>query len=193
MQIDRPQPKQPRPADAQKVFSGVIYDVYQWQQQVFDGSKQTFETLARADTVNVIAVTSQQKIVLTKQEQPGKAPFIGMLGGRADKGEQILAAAKRELLEESGLASDQWSLLMSQQVLTKIDWAVFTFVARDVYQLSSQKLDAGEKIELIEYSWDEFVEVVTNPDYYDVEIINLFLRAKLDPMKMAELKQQILG
>ena len=49
------------PKEAKKVFSGVIYDVYQWPQEMFDGSMQTFEMLGRPDTVKILAVLSEEE------------------------------------------------------------------------------------------------------------------------------------
>ncbi len=37
------------PPNAKRVFKGIIFDVYQWQQKMFDGSKETFEMLKRAN------------------------------------------------------------------------------------------------------------------------------------------------
>jgi len=102
MEIKRPPNKQPIPEYAKCVFNGIIFDVYQWQQKQFDGTTATFEKLKRPDTVMLLPVTNDKKIVITEQEQPGKQPFIGSIGGRVDPGEDILTAAKRELLEESG-------------------------------------------------------------------------------------------
>ncbi len=48
------------------------------------------------------------RIILTEQEQPGKEPFIAACGGRVDEGEEILTAAKRELLEESGYEAKEF-------------------------------------------------------------------------------------
>lgn len=191
--ITRPEPLQKLPNGVEKVFEGVIFDVYQWEQEQFDGSKKTFELLKRPDTVIVIAVTDDKKIIVSKQEQPGKAPFIGMLGGRVDEGEDPLAAAKRELLEESGMTSDDWSVLNAQQVTSKIDWVIYTFIARGVKRIKEQNLDSGEKISLQEMVWDEFVSLVSHEDFRDIELSNLFLRAQLDPQLLAKLKHQILG
>lgn len=193
MKITRPHPKQKMSADAKKVFDGIIFDVYQWQQQLYDGNTATFEMLKRADTVNIIAVTPEKRIVLTKQTQPAKDPFVGMLGGRVDQGELPWDAAKRELLEESGMVSDDWELLVSQQIATKIDWAIFTFIARDCRIEKDQELDGGEKIELMFVEWDQFVEEVTKRGFLDQELSMEFLRAKLDPGLMAKYKKQILG
>jgi ADP-ribose pyrophosphatase len=44
------------PPHASKVFSGIIFDVYQWDQQLFNGKIATFEALTRSSTVIVIPV-----------------------------------------------------------------------------------------------------------------------------------------
>lgn len=191
--INRPEPLQKLPQSAKRVFKGIIFDVYQWKQEQFDGTKRTFEMLRRPDTVIVIAVTEDKKIIVIKQEQPGKAVFIGMLGGRVDEGEDPLSAAKRELLEESGMTSDNWSVLDAQQVTSKIDWVIYTFIARGVKRIKVQKLDSGEKISLQEMTWEEFVSLVSREDFLDIGLSNLFLRAQLDPQVLAKLKHQILG
>src|SRR3989338_5132089 len=98
MEINRPKSKQPIPENAKKVFDGVLFDVYQWEQKLFDGTKTVFEKLKRPDTVVVFPVLDDGKIILTEQKQPGKELFIGATGGRIDDGEDILEAAKRELL-----------------------------------------------------------------------------------------------
>lgn len=40
------------PPNAQRVFSGKIFDVYQWPQPLFDGSIATFEVAKRLDFQN---------------------------------------------------------------------------------------------------------------------------------------------
>ncbi len=44
------------PTHAHKVFSGVIFDIYQWDQELFNGKVATFEALRRSSTVMVVAV-----------------------------------------------------------------------------------------------------------------------------------------
>ena len=98
------------PPEAKCVFKGIIFDVYQWEQKMFDGSTATFEMLKRPNTLQVIAA-DENYIYLGQEEQPGKGPFFSLFGGRQEPGEDPLAGAKRELLEESGLAADDWELL----------------------------------------------------------------------------------
>ena len=110
MNIIRPKSRQPIPEHAQRVFKGVIFDVYQWKEKMYDGTKRTFEKLKRADTVTVFSVLPDGKIILTEQEQPGTdEPFIAAMGGRIDEGEEVLSAAKRELLGQGGVYAGLWS------------------------------------------------------------------------------------
>ncbi len=146
MEIIRPKSKQPIPAHARKVFSGKVFDVYQWEQKLFDGSSAVFEKLKRADTVVVFPVLPDGNVLLTEQEHPGKEPFIGATGGGMEFGEDVLAAAKRELLEESGYTADRFMLWDAQHPMSKIDWVVYTFIAKGLKKISDPNPDPGEKI-----------------------------------------------
>lgn len=191
MNIERPKSKQPIPENAKKVFKGVIFDAYQWEQEMYDGTKEVFEKLKRPDTVVVFAVLPDGKIILTEQEQPGKKPFIGATGGRIDEGEDVLSAAKRELLEESGYEAEEFILWDSQHPISKIDWVVYTFIAKGLRKVSDLHLDAGEKIKLLPVTFDKLIDIVTNghQDFYEKEVIVKFFEAKLDSKKMEELKE----
>jgi 8-oxo-dGTP pyrophosphatase MutT (NUDIX family) len=188
MKIDRPKSKQPIPDNAKKVFGGVLFDVYQWEQELFDGTKTLFEKLKRPDTVVVFPVLDDGKIILTEQEQPGKEPFIGATGGRVDEGEDILEAAKRELLEESGYEASEFILWDAQHPTSKIDWVVYTFIAKGLKKVADMNLDAGEKIKLKFVDLDEFIEIAINKNFVEKEIIPKLYEAKLYPEKKEELK-----
>ena len=195
MKIERPKSKQSLPEDAKRVFKGVIFDVYQWEQKLYDGTMATFEKLKRPDSALIIPVTEEGKIIMSRQEQPGKEPFMGMLGGRVDDGEEILEAAKRELMEEAGYEAREYVLLDSFQPVSKIEWVVYVLVAKGCHKVAEQNLEGGEKIELKFVSFDELVELVTNETdsrFADSELKVKFLGAKLNPNKMAELKKLIM-
>lgn len=66
------------PLNARRVFKGIIFDVYQWEQKMFDGSFKTFEMLKRLNTVEIIAIQNN-KILLSKQSQPNKENFYSLL------------------------------------------------------------------------------------------------------------------
>ena len=143
------------PGNAKLAFSGKIFDVYQWPQKLFDGTTETFEMLRRKDTVKTIAIKGD-KIIITRQKQPRKSWFYDVPGGRNDVSEENeLAAARRELLEETGMSFRTWRLVEVHQPLMKIDWLVYTFLATDFDSQIAQNLDGGELIEVQEVSFDE--------------------------------------
>ena len=188
MHIPRPTSKQPIPDHAKKVFEGVIFDVYQWEQELFNGSKTLFEKLKRPDTVVVFPVLDDGKILLTEQEQPGKKSFIGATGGRVDQGEDILTAAKRELLEESGYEAAEFILWDSQHPTSKIDWVVYTFIAKGLKKVADMNLDGGEKITLKPVTFDEFIDMAINKNFAEKEILAKLFEAQLFPEKKEELR-----
>ena len=157
---------------------------------MFDGSTATFERIKRHDSVNVIPVTDSGKLVLTKQEQPGGLSFVGMLGGVIDEGEGPLDAARRELREESGYVAKEFTFWDAVQPGgDKMDWVVYTFIAKGLEMEGEMQLDAGEKIELIEVTFDEFVELVSDEDYRDKEIALRIFRLTRDSEKMEETRK----
>src|SRR5690242_8634750 len=87
MEIKRPESGQPIPEHAKRVFEGDIFDVWQWEQELYDGSSKIFEKLKRDDTVTVAASTPERKLMLLKDEQPGREPVLTFPGGRMDEGE----------------------------------------------------------------------------------------------------------
>jgi ADP-ribose pyrophosphatase len=192
MDVSRPLSKQPIPSNAKKVFTGKLFDVYQWEQELFNGEKIIFEKLKRPDTVNVIPVMENGSIVISQQEQPGTEPFMGCLGGRIDKGENPLEAARRELLEEAGLQAKEWILWDSRQLIDKIDWAIYTYVAKGCQKVQEQSVESGEKIKIKYISLNEFTKLAEQKDFRDVEIALKLFQTVHDPLKLEEMKKILL-
>lgn len=197
------------PEEAEKVFQGKIWTVYQWPQKMFDGSFETFEMLRRADTVKIIPVVTaaearelgfatevtddgggengiadmngEMRLIVTKQEQPRKDCFYDYPGGRMDEEDaDELAAAKRELLEETGLSFRNWKLIKVEQPFSKIDWLVYTFLATGLEGHVSQNLDAGEKIEVEATSFEEVRRLMESGEARYMRFKELSERVRLE-------------
>ncbi|MFM2414767.1 MAG: hypothetical protein RI911_460 [Candidatus Parcubacteria bacterium] len=155
------------PEQAKKVFSGVMFDVFQWEQRMFDGTAATFERVKRPDTVQLIAVTEDKKIILLKEQQPDMSEaMMSIPGGRMDKeGESPEAAAKRELLEETGYQAASIQLWFSERPVSKLEWTVYTFIAKGCTQVTKPSLDPGERIEMQLLTFDEFLLLMQRDDY----------------------------
>lgn len=179
------------PSHAKKVFQGIIFSVYQWEQKMYDGSIATFEVLKRTGTIQIIP-TVGDKILLSHEEQPTKPRSYTLLGGRQEEEEEPLIAAKRELLEETGMESDDWELLKVYHKEGKIDWDVYLFAARNCRKVAEPNLDAGERIDVVEVSWEEFLEKVSSERFWGQIIANDILRMRLDQKKLDSFKKNLL-
>lgn len=189
MNIQPLKSKQPIPDHAKKVFTGKIFDVYQWDQTMYDGTTTVFEKLKRPDTVVVFPVLDDGTILLTEQEQPGREAFIDAPSGRVDEGEDILEAAKRELIEETGYEAVEYILWKAVSPVTKIDWVCYTFIAKGCKKVNDQAVDSGEKITLLPVTFDELLKISRDSRFRAQESIKDFLEAQIDKDKYEELKE----
>ena len=191
--IERPESLQKMPPEAKKVFQGEIFDVYQWEQELFDGSKAVFEKLKRADTIAVVPILPDNRILLIDDEQPGRAAILTFPAGRVETGEEPLAAAKRELLEETGYSSHSWELWKAYQPATKIDWAIFLFIARGCIKTTEVKLDAGERITVREVSFDELITLTRDPRFMGEDTKLELTEAKYNAEARKSLEKKFFG
>lgn len=187
--MEYPKSLQPLPDHAKKVFEGVLFTVWQWEQKMFDGSVATFEKVSRNSSVGIFPVTKDKKIILTVQEQPGIKQFMSLVGGVVDPGEEIVACAHRELMEEVGATAKRMDFWYSIQPVTKVEWPIYLFVSRECEIVAPIKLDAGEKILTKLVTWDEFLEIICLEEFRDVETALMILRLQKDPKKFKELER----
>lgn len=190
--MEYPKSSQPLPQHAKKVFEGVLFSVWQWEQKMFDGSTPTFEKVSRRYSVGIFPVTKDKKIILTVQEQPGIDRFVSLVGGVVDPEEDIVDCAHRELMEEVGATATNMDFWYSVQPVTKVEWPIYMFVARNCEIVAPVNLDAGEKISVKLVDWSEFLEIIQSEEFRDEEVALKVLRLKQDPVKFKELEEYLL-
>lgn len=177
------------PEKAQKVFDGVIFDVYQWEQELYDGSKTTFEKAARSDTVVVFPILDDGRILLIEDEQPVQKKLLTAVAGRVDPGETPDEAVRREMLEETGYAADRYELISEVQPILKVDWTVYTYIARGCKKVKEPDPGPGEIITPKPMTLDELLDAGIGRDLAGGEFRIMLLEAKLDPGKMSALRK----
>ncbi len=178
------------PKDAKRVFKGIIFEVYHYPQKLFDGSTSTFEILKRKNTVEIIPIKNN-KIIVCEQQQPGTKLLRSLPGGRQEETEQPLQAAKRELLEETGLVSENWELFRIYEPSHKIIYKDYIFIARNCHKKMSQTLDPGEKVTLKEVSFKEFLNFTASENFWGTLFANDVFRIRSDRKKLKEFKSII--
>lgn len=115
-----------------------------------NGREAGFFVLSAPDWINVMAVTPDEEFVLVRQYRHGTKRFtLEVPGGMVDPGETPLAAAKRELLEESGYAADEWVPIGAVEPNPAIlDNRCHTFLAVDARKVAEPSPDGNEEFEL---------------------------------------------
>lgn len=178
----------PMPPHAKRVFQGKLFSVWQWEQTLYDGSIAIFERIKRRDTVHTIGVLPDNRILLTKDEQPDRNAVLTPAGGQIEPDETPQEAARREFLEETGYQIGELVAWHTYQPSGKIDWTVHSFIGRKCERISDPQPEAGEKIEVLLLSFDQFLALGTNPDMRDPLIRIILLEAQLDKTKRANLR-----
>lgn len=124
-----------------------------------------FYTVTIPDAAMVAAITPEGKILLkTEFRYAVGEDVIECPAGMFEKDENDpLTAAKRELLEETGYASSDWTYLGSTlESTSKLTNRMHLFLAKDCIQTSTQHLDANEHLTVTDLYLDTAVEMVMN-------------------------------
>jgi 8-oxo-dGTP pyrophosphatase MutT (NUDIX family) len=113
----------------------------------------------------VLALTKEQEVVLIRQYRHGAQKVIVELpGGAMDrKDESPLAAARRELEEETGYKSDRIVQVgcVSPNPANHTN-LIYSFLALDVEKIGGQRLDEAEEIEVFLKPLDEVIAMAIN-------------------------------
>lgn len=114
--------------------------------------------------VNIVAITTENKIILVRQYRHGiKQDVLEIPGGVIDSGETALKAAKRELLEETGYEFERFEKISelfpnpatSNNITT-------TYLATGGKKVGEQQLDDQEEIEIHLASIEEVKELLVS-------------------------------
>lgn len=112
------------------------------------GAAAPYRVLEVADWVNVVALTPDDEVVLVEQYRHGlDRVTLEIPGGVVDPGENVAAAAVRELREETGFTGDRPELLGVVHPNPAIQTnACHTFLVRGARATAAPDPDEGEDL-----------------------------------------------
>jgi ADP-ribose pyrophosphatase len=92
--------------------AGPIFEVVRERVRLPSGLEQELEVVVHSGAVAIAALDAQGRLALVRQyRHPAGEWLVEIPAGRVEPGEERLAAAQRELEEETGLRAARWSLL----------------------------------------------------------------------------------
>jgi 8-oxo-dGTP pyrophosphatase MutT (NUDIX family) len=134
------------------------------------GGVRTWEAVERINcngVVAIIPITSDGHLLMIRQFRPSlNRHVIEFPAGLNDKGESLLEAAKRELIEETGYTSDSFEFIADGPISSGLSTEILTvYVAKDVVHASAElraqnPIDETENIELLEVPIDAAYETI---------------------------------
>ncbi len=134
-----------------------------------NGKESNYDTRDDGNTVSILAITQEQKVVLVRVFRPGPEKILmEMPGGYVDGDETPIDAAKRELLEETGFSGD------FQSTGVVVDDAYSNcirncFVATNCKKVSEPKWEEDEDCEIVEMDLQDFRKHLRSGQLTDVE------------------------
>jgi ADP-ribose pyrophosphatase len=121
-----------------------------------DGAEHDWDVLIAPEVVSIVAVTADHEFLLVRQFRPGPGGLLLELpGGVVERGEDVAAAAARELLEETGYAGAMQFVGASFQGANST-MVKHIFTATGCTRVAEVSPDPGEFLEVLAVSLEEF-------------------------------------
>lgn len=113
--------------------------------------------LTNCYAVSIIAKAANNSfLVANEYRHPVKKAIIGFPGGRIEDKENPIETAKRELKEETGYISSNWSYLGSSYAIPAVcDQKIHFILAEDAHKKNNTELDPFETISITELKMEE--------------------------------------
>ena len=115
------------------VFKGTFFRIMQAPVILPSGTKKTFERVVIPPGVTILAIDNRKNILLIREYRHNYKKHVWRLpNGKIDPDEKPLAAAHRELREETGYRAKRMQLYHLPDVGLYMDWKRYAFLAQDL-------------------------------------------------------------
>lgn len=144
-----------------RVFDGHLLQVHADQVNLPDGKQMVREYIIHPGAVVIVPLLDNGELVLERQYRyPLHRDFFELPAGKIDPGEDPLACAQRELLEETGYTAASWRYLATlHPCIGYSDEKLVYYLAQELV-FQSASLDDGEHLEVFTLTLADALEWV---------------------------------
>lgn len=136
--------------DSETVFSGKLLDVRRDRVRLPDGQEATREYIVHPGAAMIIPMPDNDTIILERQYRyPMGRHFIELPAGEIDPGEDLLATAQRELIEECGYTAGRWRHLTTLHPCIGYAGERIELFLANTLTAVPRRLDEGEFLEVL--------------------------------------------
>ncbi len=154
-------------------YKGRVFEVYKDKVEEPNGLVLTRDVIRHSGSVVILAIDESKnpkdpEVILERQYRHAVGEFLLELpAGRIEPGESPLAAAKREMIEETGYRAKKWKLLTRYFASPGFlgEWMQI-YLARDIREGIAQP-EADEQIATLRMSLSEAMQLVRSNKIHD--------------------------
>jgi ADP-ribose pyrophosphatase len=156
----------------ERVYDGSLLKVHRDVVRLPDGAEASREYIRHPGAAAIVALFDDGRVLLERQYRYAqRREFIELPAGKLEPDEPHLETARRELLEETGYAAQEWTRLgVLHTAIAYTDEAIELYLARKLTK-GERRLDAGEFLETLILPLDEAIEMIRDGRITDVKTI----------------------
>ncbi len=146
-----------------------------------DGKRfSPYYNYSRRDYVVIVAMDEYGQYLCVRQYRQGiHKVTVEFPAGGMEKGENPLETAKRELQEETGYISDEWTHLITiPSVPTLADNYAHVYLAKNCRKVTNQQLDETEFLDLRIYSENYVISSINSGEFAQPMHVMAYYMAK---------------
>ncbi|MCW9014196.1 MAG: ADP compounds hydrolase NudE [Gammaproteobacteria bacterium] len=173
--------KKPEILDSKIIASSRLFTIEQMSLEFSNGEQRDYERIIApgAGAVLIVPVASKSQVLMIREYSAGTHRYELLFPkGKIDAGEDFMAAANRELMEELGYAAGRLSHIHSMTIAPGyLDFTTHIILAEELYQ---QKLegDEPEPLEIVTCELNHFNDLLKNPELTEARSIAALYMAR---------------
>ena len=130
------------------------------------------EMIERVPASAILAFDEEGDVIMVKQHRGSFGNVLEVPAGKVDAGEDPLETARRELEEETGYSAREIiPLIKYYPSVGYTTEQINCYVALDIQKISGQKLNDGEKIEVIKMGFHDVLKMIKDGEIMDSKTI----------------------